>query len=333
MSLLSIIIVNYRSASLLIDCLQSLFQHNAGLTKEIIVVDNNSDDDSRKRILTKFPDVIWIQMSYNAGFARANNEGIRHSKGETVLLLNPDVLFEDDSVDKCYSRLQRSNHIGAGVQLFNPDKTPQITGSYFIRGGINHFLPLPVLGKLFKWFGTKLKVKKTNVPEAKGEVEVDWINGAFLMVKKNAIEKAGLLDEDFFLYFEEIEWCSRLRRYGSFCVYGDLHATHLQGETANEAFGSSGRGYFNLSDKKGGQIMLSSFVRIRKQFGVAWFLFHLLIYLIVIPLFFFRFCCQKFFLGEAFTFSQFRGYCGNLFTVIKHSFNIIRNNPHFYKIL
>ena len=330
---LSIIFVNYRSASLLDDCIQSFQQFNSELDSQIIVVDNNSGDDSKQKILSKFPDVTWVQMNYNAGFARANNEGIRNSKGDTVLLLNPDVLFEDDSTDQCYKRLQHSPHIGAGVQLYNPDKTPQITGSYFIKGGINHFLPLPVLGNLFKWLGTQLKVKKTNVPEAKGEVMVDWINGAFLMVKKSAIEKAGLLDEDFFLYSEEIEWCSRLRHYGSFCVYGDLHAIHLQGETANKAFGSSGQGYFNLWDKKGKQIMLSNFVRIRKQFGIAWFLFHLIVYIIEVPLSFCKVCWNRLLSQRDFTFSQFKGYCKNVFTVIKHSLIIIQNKPHFYKVL
>src|SRR5215218_9072917 len=176
MNLLSVIIVNYRSDALLINCIKSIHQFNSELTKEIIVVDNNSSDDSKERILSMFPDILWIQMNYNAGFARANNKGIGYSKGDTILLLNPDILFEDDSASQCYKRLQQSAHIGAGVQLFNADMTPQITGSYFIKGGINHLLPLPVFGKLFKWLGTQLKVKKTNVPEAKGEVEVDWIN-------------------------------------------------------------------------------------------------------------------------------------------------------------
>ena len=330
---LSIIIVNYRSASLLINCIQSLRQFNHPLNSEIIVVDNDSNDNSKERVLSQYPDVTWIQMNYNSGFARANNEGIRHSNGDTILLLNPDVVFEDDSISQCDRRLRDSDHIGAGVQLLNPDRTPQITGSYFIKGGINHFLPLPVLGRLFKWLGTQLKVKKTSIPEAKGWAQVDWINGAFLMVKKNVIEMAGLLDEDFFLYAEEIEWCSRLRRHGAFCVYGDLHAIHLQGETANETFGSSGKGYFNLSDKKGRQIMLSNFVRIRKQFGIAWFLFHLLVYLAEIPFFFLKVCWHRLLSRRDFTFSQFEGYCKNLFTVIKHSFTIIRNKPHFYKVL
>lgn len=330
---LSIIIVNYRSASLVIDCIESIHRFHKHLNAEIIVVDNNSEDGCKEKIMKKFPYVKWIPMNYNSGFARANNEGIRNAKGDVVLLLNPDTIFEDGSITHCYQRLIHSNYVGAGVQLKNPDGTPQITGSYFIKGGINHFLPLPVLGKLLKWLGTKLKVKKTSVLEEKSNLEVDWINGAFLMVKKSVIEKAGLLDEDFFLYSEEIEWCSRLRRYAKFCVYGDLHAIHLQGETANETFRSSGRGYFNLFDKKGKQIMLSGFVRIRKQFGARWFVVHLLIYLMEIPFLFLKVCWQYVFSSNKKGCVQFNGYCKNIFTVVKHSLLIMRNKPHFYKVL
>jgi GT2 family glycosyltransferase len=85
---------------------------------------------------------------------------------------------------------------------------------------------LPFVGQLIKWIGNKFQVKKTSIAEAKGTVEVDWINGAFLMVKKKAIEYAKLLDEDFFLYFEEIEWCARLRKVGKMCIYGDLRVVH-----------------------------------------------------------------------------------------------------------
>ena len=333
MNPLSIIIVNYHSASLIINCLESIHHFHKNFNAEIIVVDNHSENDEKEKIIKKFPGVKWIPMNYNSGFARANNEGIRNAKGGVVLLLNPDTIFEDDSITQCYQRLMHSNYIGAGVQLKNLDGSPQITGSYFIKGGINHFLPLPVLGKLLKWLGTKLKVKKTSVLQEKGNLEADWINGAFLMVKKSSIEKAGLLDEDFFLYSEEIEWCSRLRRYGNFCVYGDLHAIHLQGKTANKTFGSSGTGYFNLFDKKGKHIMLSGFVRIRKQFGAAWFVFHLLIYLMEIPFLFLKVCLSYFSHSKRMKFSMFRGYCKNIFTVIKHSFLIIRNKPHFYKVL
>ena len=170
------------------------------------------------------------------------------------------------------------------------------------------------------------------MPEAKGIVEVDWINGAFLMVKKQAIEIAGLMDEDFFLYAEETEWCSRLRKAGKLCIYGDINVIHLQGETTNQAFDSAG-GYYNLFDRKGLQIMLSNLVRIRKEFGVGWFIFMLAAYIFEIPVFFIGVVISKIFLSKRYSLSQVKKYAANIFEIIKLSAKIIRNRPHFYKVL
>jgi GT2 family glycosyltransferase len=134
--------------------------------------------------------------------------------------------------------------------------------------------------------GEPIAGEENQFENADGIREVDWINGAFIMAKKESLEKPGLLDEDFFLYAEEIEWCSRIRKFGKICIYGNLHAIHLQGETANQAFDSSGKGYYNLHDRKGRQILVSNFLRIRKQFGRGWFLFHVLCYFAEIPFFF-----------------------------------------------
>jgi GT2 family glycosyltransferase len=327
---LSIIIVNYNSIELIKNCIASVYQFTNNLDFEILVVDNS--DSKKDEILHDFPHVRWVQMNYNAGFARANNEGIRQAKAEVILLMNPDTLVQDNAIELCFKRFVSSSYPGCGVQLLNPDGTPQISGNFFITGGVNNLLPLPFFGKLLKWLGTTLKVKKTNVPEAEGEQEVDWVNGAFLMVKKAAIEKAGLLDEDFFLYAEEIEWCSRLRKQGPLCIYGDLHIIHLQGETANETFGSSGKGYYNLFDKKGRQILLSNFVRIRKQYGVLWFLFHLLIYVIEIPFFLCIVLIQTI-IGTKVRYNgtHFFGYVRNLFFLLSQALTIIKNKPHFYK--
>jgi len=273
-------------------------------------------------------------MNYNAGFARANNKGIDLAGSDIVILLNPDILVKDDAITKCFQQFKESPYVACGVQLLNPDKTPQISGAYFMKGGLNHLLPLPVLGKLLKWMGGRMKVEKPSILKAKGIMEVDWINGAFLMAKKEYIEKAGKLDEDFFLYAEEIEWCSRLRKQGKLCIYGDLNIIHLQGEAANEAFDSKGKGYYNLFDKKGKQIMISNFVRIRKQFGSGWFLIHLLVYLLEIPFFFFRILLQPFLAsGIKYRFSDFTGYCRNMFFLLKNSIRILKNRPHFYKAL
>jgi hypothetical protein len=166
-------------------------------------------------------------------------------------------------------------------------------------------------------------------------VEVDWINGAFLMVKRAAYELAGLMDEDFFLYAEEAEWCSRLRRIGRLCIYGQFRVVHLQGVSANETFGSEGKGYYNLYDRKGLQIMLSNFVRIRKQFGVGWYLVQILFYVADIPIFLLGLVLSRIGGGDRarYSFHQFGRYCRNVGFVIARTPTIIRNKPYFYKVL
>ena len=191
------------------------------------------------------------------------------------------------------------------------------------------------MGAWVKGVAEMLKVAKPNVPEASGPVEVDWINGAFLMVKRAAFELAGLMDEDFFLYAEEAEWCSRLRKIGKLCIYGQFRVIHLQGVSANETFGSGGKGYYDLHDRKGLQIMLSNFVRIRKQFGAGWFLLQLAIYLFEIPVFFFGLVVSR--VGRPgarnYSFATFSGYCRNIAAVAAKSGIILRNKPYFYKVL
>jgi len=332
---ISIIIVNYKTPALVVDCLRTVFTGQQTLPMEVIVVDNASGDNSQAIVTTAFPQVKWISLSYNAGFARANNEGIRQSAGDVVLLLNSDTLNVDNAIENSYRQFIASPYVACGVQLLNADGTPQISGNYFMKGGLNYLLPLPYLGNFIKWLGNLVKVEKPNVPDSDNLVEVDWINGAYLMVKKTAIEKAGLLDEDFFLYAEEAEWCSRLRKTGRLCIYGQYKVIHLQGESANEAFGSSGKGYYNLYDRKGLQIMLSNFVRIRKQFGAGWFLFQLAAYTFNIPVLFIgsfienlvrlRNPFRDFYLAARFA--------GNVFRLWRFVPVILSNKPYFYKVL
>jgi GT2 family glycosyltransferase len=274
-------------------------------------------------------------MGYNAGFARANNAGISSCAGDTVLLLNPDTIILNDSINECLNRFLKAEEIACSVQLLNPDNSPQITGNYFMKGGLNYLLPLPYLGKLLREIAFLFNAKKTSVMQANHAQEVDWINGAFLMVKKSAIEKAGLMDEDFFLYAEEAEWCYRLKKCGSLVVYGDLHAIHLQGEIINKASNSADKGYFNLYDKKGLQLMVSNTLRIRKQYGSVWFMFHLFFYIIEIPLFL---LCNFFqniirFQNPSRNWSLVYGYTKNVFALVRLSRDIIAGKHRLYKMI
>lgn len=326
--MLSIIIVNYKTPQLTLNCIASVVKEESFSDYEIIVVDNDSNDGLEALLEKRFPAVKFIQMGYNSGFARANNKGIRAAAGDCYLLLNSDTVTLKDTITRCYKDFKQLEHVACGVQLLYADGSPQTSGYFIKKGGLNFILQLPFFGRILKKAGEMAGAKKPGISLADVRVEVDWINGAFLMVKKEAVEKAGLLDEDFFLYSEEVEWCSRLHKQGTLCIYGDYKLIHLCGESAMSTFNSDDRSYSNIYDRKGLQIMLSSFVRIRKEFGVHWFLVNLVVFIAEIPFLFFL----SIFSGK-FNFKLFKGYCKNVFTVISKSYTIIRNQPYFYKVL
>lgn len=326
--MLSIIIVNYRSATLIADCLQSVYHFNQQLDFEIIVVDNNSEDESESMLTQKFPAIKWINMSYNAGFARGNNAGMQGGKGDVYLLLNPDTMAIDNSITLCYQQLKESKYVAGGVQLINPDNSLQISGGFFVKGGMNHLLPIPYWGSFIRWLALSMKQKVPHVAEAKEIQEVDWINGAFIMIKKETVEKAGLLDEDFFLYAEEIEWCSRLRKTGPLCIFGNLKMIHMQGATINNSQHLTDKGYYNLYDRKGLQLMVSNHLRIRKQYGGGWYLFSLVNYTWGIIIF----AVAGTLHSPGKTWQKIGGYTKNVFKLWKLSLKILKNKKHFYKM-
>jgi len=331
---LSIVIVNYKTARLVVDCLRSIYQFDTSQI-EIIVVDNFSLDNLEDILKTDFPDVKFIQMGYNSGFARANNAGIRIAEGDAVLLLNSDTINLDNAIANCYSEFMKSDYAACGVQLLNEDRTPQISGNNLMKGGLNFLLPLPYVGVMLKYVAGLMKVKRPSIAETSTTIEVDWVNGAYLMVKKSAIEKAGLMDEDFFLYSEETEWCSRIKKQGPICIFGKYNVVHLQGESSKSAFESAGKGYFNLFDRKGLQMMVSSFLRTRKELGLGWYFIHLFFYLITIPIFAIGlFLSSIFFKNKtAYNYSQLKGFVANVATLLSLSGKMIKNKPYFYKML
>lgn len=323
--LLSIIIVNYRSTKYILDCLQSagpVLMQNKEI--EWIIVDNDSNDDCQIQIGSLFPQVHFLQMGYNAGFARANNEGIKMAKGAHVLLLNPDTILPENSILNCVERLAASDCVACGVQLVHADYSPQFSGSYFTKGGLNHVLELPYWGKTVKWVANVLNVSKPSFIQVEKEIKVDWVSGAFLMVKQTAIEKAGLMDEDFFLYAEEVEWCSRLGKIGPLCLFGDITVVHLIGTT-----------YSNLSDKTGLQLMISNHVRIRKQYGVLWFIVLLLNYTWAVPFAFIASVIMHTIRGKSpFTeMGYLIGFAKNVGTIWTMLPTIILGKNYFYKFL
>lgn len=332
--LLSIIIVNYNSVKLICDALRSVLEHSGNFSAEWIVVDNSSVATDRTTVLAAFPFVQWVDMGYNAGFARANNAGMRLAKGDAILLLNPDTLALDASIPKCYQRLVASDYSSAGVQLLDASMVPQISGSRFVKGGLNHLLPIPYWGGIIRWAAYRTGSKAPGFQQAAAVQEVDWISGAFMMVQRSAVEKVGLMDEDFFLYGEEVEWCSRLKKAGKLVLFGDLKIVHLEGATINKSQNIQEQGYYNLYDRKGLQLMVSNHLRVRKQYGTIWFLMLLLNY--TWGWLFFLFCST---IHETFRaanpFKQWKkvfAFGKNVVRLWLLAPAIMRNKPRFYKM-
>jgi GT2 family glycosyltransferase len=277
--MLSVVIVNYHSTPWLKKLFASVEQWYASDNIEWIVVNNASDPGDQQELLNQFSFVSWLEMGYNAGFARACNKGIGASKGDTVLLLNPDTYFTDYSLVNCYNHLKGSSAVASGVQLYTPDGRPQYSASHFMRGGLNYLLKIPIWGSILKKLASIVNVAKPSLDKAVGTQQVGWISGAFLMAKKEAIDKAGMLDDSFFLYGEEVEWCYRLGKIGTLELYGNLSVVHLEGVNISNASGSEVNDYNYLYDKKGLQLMVSNHLLVRKVYGIHWCLFHYLNYM------------------------------------------------------
>lgn len=332
---LSIILVNYKSPGLVLDCVQSIYEQTKTTVFEIIVVDNFSEDDSRERILTRFPGVQWIPMSYNAGFARANNAGIKAASGKYILVLNTDTIILNGALDTAVSLFNaETGAAAAGVQLLNTDGTHQISGAHFIKGGLNFLLPLPYLGRFIRYWGYRLKTKVPSVTSVEEQMEVDWIVGAFILTTRQlALQEP--MDEDFFMYAEEIEWCSRLKKHGNLYLYNAPKVIHLGGATSGAYYDTEeNENSKNLWNRKGRQIMISMMLRIRKQYGVGWFLLMLAIFIFEVLVFLPGLLIEKLFKGARarYTWSSFRNYCVNVFYLIKYTPKIIANKRFFYKV-
>lgn len=332
---LSIIIVNYKSLQLISECIKSIQKFGINCDHEIIIVNNDTSDIDKAIIQDLDSNVIWCEMGYNAGFARANNRGIGIANYNTILLLNPDTIILNDAINKCFSQYTSSNYVACGVQLLNPDFSNQISGSKFFTAGLNYLLPIPYLGFCLKSVASFFHINPPHVKKASIISEVEWINGAFIMTKKEAISKAGLLDEEFFLYAEEIEWCFRLSQIGKLVILGDCQVVHIVSGTIQAVTKSSDNSYSNLFDKKGSQLLVSNQLMILKTYGSLVFSLHLLLHtlssilnIILIPI-------EYLLLSNSFyaILNKSIFYFRNVLMVWKLLPCYFSRKPHFFKVI
>jgi GT2 family glycosyltransferase len=231
---LSVIIVSYKCAELLNKCLESIYKTIPDFDFEVIVVDNDSQDGSEVMITNKFRNFKWINAGYNSGFSRANNLGIRNSRGKYVLLLNPDTEIKGDFLNdfvRHYKNLNLKMNLGLlGCRIISlVDKSLLVGSGVGFRSTLDYLKANPVYIYITRIF------KKRNTREYKARNlhyrnhQVDFVSGACVMIEKQKIELNNLfLDEDFFLYFEDVEWSFRVKKSGLinfFCA--DVEVYHI----------------------------------------------------------------------------------------------------------
>ncbi|MDB5227967.1 MAG: b-glycosyltransferase [Bacteroidota bacterium] len=243
---LSIVIVNYNVRYFLEQALHAVYRSKTDFEYEIFVVDNNSTDDSVKMVQQKFPDIKVIANRENFGFSKANNQAIKEAKGEYILLLNPDTVIREDTLQKCVAFMdQREDAGGLGVKMFDG------TGKFLPESKRGFPSPLAAFAKmtgfarlfpnsetLGKYHLTYLNKNETH--------EVDVLSGAFMLLRKRVLDKVGLLDEDYFMYGEDIDISYRIKNAGYKNYYfAETSIIHFKGESTKKGSLNYVRVFYN----------------------------------------------------------------------------------------
>ncbi len=224
---LSVVIVNYNVCYYLEQCLVSLFRATEGIETEVFVVDNHSQDNSVRYLRRRFSRRIkLIESNHNLGFARANNMAIRQSEGEYVLLLNPDTFVSETAISQVIDFMDaHPNAGGAGVQMHNSNGT--------VARESRRGLPTPWVS-LLKMCGFSSRYYMSNLSwEEPGQIEV--MSGAFMMLRRSVLDKVGMLDEDYFMYGEDIDLSSRILKAGFENWYVPARIVHYKGESTQKS--------------------------------------------------------------------------------------------------
>ncbi|MGB6691502.1 MAG: glycosyltransferase family 2 protein [Terracidiphilus sp.] len=233
---LSIIVLCWNDRRVIDDCLRSILENTRSTEFEIIVSDNGSTDGSIELVRSRYPVVRVIENGRNLRFAKANNVGIRASRGEYVLILNPDTIIHDGALDKVVAFADQHPEAGAfGCRVLNPDGSYQRSARPFasLRGEWIVALYLRSLGRLLKWFTAD------SYPGWKGTTErpVGWVSGCFILARGSVLKSIGGFDEQFFYYYEDMDLCRRIWQAGHPVLYtSSATITHLGGQSTKGRF-------------------------------------------------------------------------------------------------
>ena len=231
---LSIVIVNYNVRYFLEQCLLSVEKALYGVSGEVFVVDNHSTDDSMPYLKGKFPWVRYIENDENIGFSRANNQALREARGEYVLLLNPDTFIGERTLRECIDFMDKNPQAGmCGVGMlridgsFGPESrrgVPTPFVAFCKMSGLGSLFPKSRLfGRYYMQYLNKLSINP-----------IEIVSGAFMFIRKSALDKVGLLDEAFFMYGEDIDLSYRVLKAGYQNYYIPTQILHYKGESTQK---------------------------------------------------------------------------------------------------
>ncbi len=230
---ISVIIVSWNVRELLANCLRSVFAQTE-LALQIIVVDSASSDGSPELVAEQFPQVELLACQENVGFPRGNNLGLERANGRFILLLNPDTIVHGDALARMVSYLQQYPAVGVlGPQLLNDDgsvqssrrRFPTLGTAVFESTWLQPFAPQAVLDHYYA----------RDVGDGETAV-VEWVMGACLMTRQEVVAQVGGLDEAYFMYSEELDYCRRIHEAGWQVVYyPEAQVTHLSGKSSEQA--------------------------------------------------------------------------------------------------
>ena len=232
---LSVVIVNYNVKYFLEQCLHSLEQAAVGISHEVIVVDNASTDGSGEYITSRFPSIKWMACRENNGFSKGNNIAIAQAKGEYILMLNPDTVVTKEAIEGCVEFMDTHADAGAcGVYMLRTDGTFAPESRRALPTPFVSFCKMTGLSKLFpksrtfgRYYMQYLDKEKINA--------IEIISGAYMMLRSKTIKKTGALDEDFFMYGEDIDLSYRILKAGYSNYYLPLRILHYKGESTNKS--------------------------------------------------------------------------------------------------
>jgi len=226
---LSIVIVAWNVRELVLDCLASIREAKLGVSYEVILVDNGSADFTVETVSRQFPETRILALPKNIGFGAGNNRGLEVMRGRHAVLLNSDTIVLPGGLEACVRYLDEHPRVGAvGPQLLNPDRTKQncIHNSPNL---VSEVVGQSLLRRLFpRRYPSKLV-------DYDGPVEVEAVLGACLFARREVIEQVGMIDEGYFFFLEETDWCHRIRAAGWRIVHlPDAYVIHLYGESTKK---------------------------------------------------------------------------------------------------